>query len=233
MILSDFARALRQLADRRFRRVLGLGLLLTVALLVAAYGVLLGVIAMLTPDSLTMPVIGEVTWVGDLLGWAGLFVILYLSIFLMVPVASAITALFLDDVAQAVEDRHYPHLPPAGRVGFAEGLRETVSFLAVIVVANLLALILLVLIPPFYPVVFYLMNGYLLGREYFLIAALRRQGPVAAKRLARANAGQIWLAGCLMAVPLSVPLLNLLIPVLGAATFTHLYHRLAGDARAA
>jgi CysZ protein len=34
-----------------------------------------------------------------------------------------------------------------------------------------------------------------------------------------------------MAVPLSIPLINLLIPVLGAATFTHLYHRLAGTGR--
>lgn len=30
-----------------------------------------------------------------------------------------------------------------------------------------------------------------------------------------------------MAMPLSVPLLNLVVPILGAATFTHLYHALA------
>ena len=36
----------------------------------------------------------------------------------------------------------------------------------------------------------------------------------------------IWMAGILMAVPLSVPLLNLVIPILGAATFTHLFHQL-------
>jgi uncharacterized protein involved in cysteine biosynthesis len=36
----------------------------------------------------------------------------------------------------------------------------------------------------------------------------------------------IWAAGILMAVPLSVPLLNLLVPVLGAATFTHITHAL-------
>ena len=42
----------------------------------------------------------------------------------------------------------------------------------------------------------------------------------------RANAGRVWLAGCLMAIPLVVPILNLFVPTLGAATFTHLYHRL-------
>jgi uncharacterized protein involved in cysteine biosynthesis len=44
----------------------------------------------------------------------------------------------------------------------------------------------------------------------------------------RANRGQVWLAGCLMAIPLFVPILNLVVPTLGAATFTHLYHRLKG-----
>jgi len=227
MILSDFAKALAQMFDPRFRRVLAIGLLLTVALLVAAYAALLWAIQALDPANVALPVIGKVSWIGDLLGWAGLFLMLFLSMFLMVPVASAITALFLDDVAQAVEDRHFPHLPAAGRVGFYEGLRETVNFLGVLIAANLLALALLGLVPWAYPVVFYLMNGYLLGREYFLIAAIRREGPVVARALARANAGQIWLAGCLMALPLTVPLVNLIIPVLGAATFTHLYHRLA------
>jgi uncharacterized protein involved in cysteine biosynthesis len=37
---------------------------------------------------------------------------------------------------------------------------------------------------------------------------------------------RLWLAGTLMAVPLSIPLVNLLIPVLGVATFTHLFHRI-------
>jgi len=39
---------------------------------------------------------------------------------------------------------------------------------------------------------------------------------------------QIWIAGTLMAAPLSIPLVNLLIPLLGAATFTHMFHRLNG-----
>jgi uncharacterized protein involved in cysteine biosynthesis len=70
------------------------------------------------------------------------------------------------------------------------------------------------------------MNGFLLGREYFQIAAMRREGREGAKALRKRHIGTIWLAGCLMALPLSIPVVNLLIPVLGAATFTHLYHRL-------
>ena len=41
------------------------------------------------------------------------------------------------------------------------------------------------------------------------------------------------LAGEARTVPLSVPLINLAIPVLGVATFTHMFHRLAAPRPAA
>jgi uncharacterized protein involved in cysteine biosynthesis len=55
---------------------------------------------------------------------------------------------------------------------------------------------------------------------------MRRIGRANAKTLRKTHSGKIWLAGCLMALPLSIPLVNLVIPILGAATFTHLFHRL-------
>ena len=58
------------------------------------------------------------------------------------------------------------------------------------------------------------------------MAAMRRVGRTQAKELRRQHSGTIWIAGCLMAIPLSFPLINLVIPILGAATFTHLYHSL-------
>lgn len=228
MILADFAKALGQLGDARFRRVLWLGLGLTVALLVTAYAGLLWVISWGAPDTLTLPGIGQITWIGDLLGWGSLALMLVLSVFLMIPVASAITSLFLEDVARAVEDRHYPALQPVPAVGFMDGLRDTVNFLGVLILANLVALIFYALFPFLIPFIFYGMNGFLLGREYFQIAAMRREGRAGAKALRARHRAEIWLAGCLMAVPLSIPLVNLLVPIIGAATFTHLYHRLAG-----
>jgi uncharacterized protein involved in cysteine biosynthesis len=83
-----------------------------------------------------------------------------------------------------------------------------------------------VLFAPLAPIIFWGLNGFLLGREYFTLAAIRRVGRTKAKQLRRRHVGRIWLAGALMAVPLSVPLVNLLIPILGAATFTHLFHAL-------
>lgn len=203
------------------------GILLTTALLIGLYIILLQLIRWWASGTTTLPFFGEVTWLDDLLSWGSLGVVLVLSIFLMVPVASAITSLFLDEVAQAVEDKHHPHLPPARKVSFAEGLRDTVSFLGVLLIANTLALTLYVIFPFAAFFIFYALNGFLLGREYFQLAAMRREGREGAKALRRKNIGAIWAAGCLMAVPLSIPLINLVIPILGAATFTHLYHRIS------
>ena len=154
-----------------------------------------------------------------------------LSVFLMVPVASAFTGFFLEDVADAVEDRHYPSLPPATPLTLGEGLRQSVNFLGVVIAVNAGALFLYPVVGPGAPLVFWAVNGFLLGREYFSLVALRRLPPTEVKAMRRRNRWTLWAAGTLMAAPLSVPVLNLVIPVLGVATFTHLYHRLANAGR--
>jgi uncharacterized protein involved in cysteine biosynthesis len=173
-----------------------------------------------------VPVIGEVRWLDDLLSFSSFIFMIVLSVFLMVPVASAITSMFLDEVAQAVEDRHYPTLPPVPRLPFSDALRDTLAFLGVLIVANLLAFILYALFSPLALFIFWGLNGFLLGREYFQLAAMRRLGRDGAKALRKQNWFTIWIAGTLMAIPLSLPLVNLVIPIFGAATFTHLFHGL-------
>lgn len=227
MIFDAFFKTLGQSGDPRFRRVLFLGLGLTIALLIAAYAGFLVLIQWLVGPDASLPLIGQVTWLDDLLSVGSLFVMLLLSVFLMVPVASAITSMFLDEVAQAVEDKHYPSLPPATKVPFWDGVKDTVNFLGLLIAANLLAVVLYILFPPAMLFIFWGLNGFLLGREYFTLAAARRVGTIEAKKLRRKHSGTIWAAGTLMAMPLSVPLLNLVIPILGAATFTHLYHALS------
>lgn len=217
---------LSQLGDPRFRKVLFLGIGLGFALLVAFFATLMWFLNAAIGPEATLPFIGEVTWLNDLVSWTALISMIVLSVFLMVPVASAITSLFLDDVADAVEDRFYSHLPKAERVPWGDALIDTISFLGVLIIANLLALILYALFPPFALFIFWGLNGFLLGREYFTLAAMRREGRAGAKALRKRHMGKIWLAGILMAMPLSLPLVNLVIPILGAATFTHLYHQI-------
>lgn len=229
VILKAFVLALSQIGDRRFRRVLFLGVALSLALLVAVYAAFLWLIHALAGPQATLPILGEVLWLDDLLGWASLLFMIVLSVFLMIPVASAITSMFLDEVAQAVEDRHYPALPPVQKVPLGDALRDTVNFLGVLIGANLLALVAYALMPPATPLIFYGLNGFLLGREYFTLTAMRRVGRNGARKMRAQHRGTIWAAGVLMALPLSIPVVNLLVPILGAATFAHIFHGLNGE----
>ena len=226
VIFNSFFAALGQMSDPRFRKVLFLGIALTLALLIAATAGLLALVQNLVTDEVGLPLIGPVTWVDDILSASSVLVMLILSVFLMVPVASAITSMFLDTVADAVEAVHYPRLRPVTPVPFGDALRDTVNFLGVLIAANILAIFLYVIFAPAALFIFWGLNGFLLGREYFTLAAMRRVGRAGAKQLRRKYAGTIWAAGALMAVPLSIPLLNLIIPILGAATFTHIFHKL-------
>jgi uncharacterized protein involved in cysteine biosynthesis len=206
---------------------MGLGVLLALVLLVAVYVGFLALIDSFAPGSIEIPFIGPITGIEALLGWGSLFLMLGMSVFLMVPVASAFSGLFVEDIADAVEDRHYPGLPPVTPVRLGDSLVDSLNFLGLVIAANVLALVLYIFAGPFIPVVFWAVNGWLLGREYFTLVATRRLGREGAKALRARNSGRIWLAGILMAAPLSVPLVNLVIPVLGVATFTHLFHRMA------
>ncbi len=227
MILVAFFKTLGQLGDRRFRRVLWLGIILSFALLVGAYAGLLALLDWVGAEEAVTALVGEISWIGSLINLTSFFVMIFLSVFLMVPVASAITSMFLDDVAQAVEDKHYPQLPRVPGVPFSEALKDTLSFLGLLIAANLVAFLFYVMMPPAAVFIFWGLNGFLLGREYFTLAALRRIGREKARELRRKHLATIWIAGTLMALPLSVPLLNLVVPILGAATFTHIYHMLA------
>jgi uncharacterized protein involved in cysteine biosynthesis len=225
-LVVDLGLALGQLGDPRFRRVLFRALLLTiVALALLSWAVVAGT-GWLLPDSISLPWIGPVGFRDDVASWAAIGVMLLLSIVLMVPVAAAVVGFFLDEVADAVEARHYPALPPAIEQGIGTQIGDSLRFFGLVVAVNLFALVVYFTIAPLAPFVFWLVNGFLLGREYFQLVALRRLAPADAAALRRRNAGRIWLAGTAMAVPLSVPVLNHAVPIIGVAIFTHQVHRM-------
>jgi uncharacterized protein involved in cysteine biosynthesis len=227
MIFDDFFRAVGQIFDPRFRSVLLKGLGLTLGLLIAITIAMTWLVGFLVPDSLSLPFLGNVSWVDGVAWWAALLLMIVLSVVLMVPVAGAFTGIFMDEVAEAVEARHYPQLPPADGLPLGETLRDSIGFFGVIIGVNLIALVLFFFVGPLAPILFLAVNGYLLGREYFQLVATRRIGRSEAKKLRRRHNFQIWTAGTLMAIPLAIPLVNLLIPILGAASFTHMFHRLS------
>jgi CysZ protein len=227
MITISYLLALRQTHDPVFRRVIGLGLALAIGLLFAMYAALLLVIDVFTPEVITIPFAGEVRGLGTLLSLGSLAFMLGLSVFLMAPVASAFTGLFLDDVADAVEARHQPHLPPAPRASLWTNLTDSARYFGLLIALNLLGMLLFVISGGLGILGLWAINGALLAREYFTMVALRRLSPQAAAELRRTWWLRLWVAGVVLAIPLSIPLVNLAVPVLGAAAFTHLFHAIA------
>ena len=226
MILSDFLKSITQFDDPKFRRVLWRGMGLTIALLIAACLLVNFGINQLLSSAWAANMIGDQSWLGALINVGGVLFTIALSIWLMVPVTSAIIALFLDEVAQAVEARHYPHLPKQTATKLQDQILVGIRFLGILLLANIGALILSMIVPLLAPFVFWATNGYLMGREYFQMAAMRRMPRAQAQELYQRHQGSIWTAGILMAIPMSIPLVGLFIPILGAATFTHQFERL-------
>ncbi|MDC1094080.1 EI24 domain-containing protein [Planktomarina temperata] len=226
MILSDFLKSIAQFDDPKFRRVLWRGLGLTIVLLIAACLLVNFGINQLLSSAWAANLIGDQSWLGALINIGGVLFTIALSIWLMVPVTSAIIALFLDEVAQAVEARHYPHLPKQTATKLQDQILVGIRFLGILLLANVGALILSMIVPLLAPFVFWATNGHLMGREYFQMAAMRLMPRAQAQELYQRHQGSIWTAGILMAIPMSIPLVGLFIPLLGAATFTHQFERL-------
>lgn len=228
MIASALSKALSQLSDPRFLRVVLIGVGVSLIALLLSYVLVFWGIGWLIGDGITVPFLGHIAWVDDVASWASVVLMMGLSVFLMVPIAQAVQSVFFDEVADAVEARHYPHLPAAKHVPFWDALADGLQAVLVLIFANIIALMVYFAIPPLAPFVFYGLNGFLLGREYFQVSALRREGRAGALALRRRHITVIWITGVAMAVPLTIPVVNLFIPVLGVAAFTHLYHGVSG-----
>ena len=85
----------------------------------------------------------------------------------MVPVASLVSSFFLESVAAAVEVKHYSDVGTSIKIPIGEIFKDTVNFLGLLIALNLLALILSIFFFAFAPLIFWALNGFLLGREYF------------------------------------------------------------------
>lgn len=165
-------------------------------------------------------------WLGifaDVLAGLGLAVALA---FLVAPVTAIIAGLFLDDVAAVVEERDYPGEPAGRALPLVPAALTSLKFFGIVIAGNLLALALL-LVPGVNLVAFFLVNGYLIGREFFEFAAMRYRPEAEAKALRRRHAGTVLAAGLLVACFLAVPLLNLATPLFAAAMMVHLHKRVS------
>lgn len=209
---TAFLRAIAQLGDPRITRLLGFSVLIGIGCFVAAWT---GVGFLLTQTS-----VFELGWLETALDVLGGLATLVLTWLLFPLVLSACVCLFLDSVAAAVEARHFPELPRAPGLPWWQSLLAGLRLLAVVIVLNVLLLALL-FVPPLYAVGYVLVNGVLVGREYFELVALRRCEPAAARELRRRHRTEVLLMGIVVTAMLTVPVLNLIAPVIGTAAMVH------------
>ncbi|GGE08840.1 cysteine biosynthesis protein [Aureimonas endophytica] len=227
MLATAVTRALADLLSPPFRaalwKVLGLTALFLVALWFAVEALFGAFVLPLAGDHL--PQLPDwATGAGTLAGWAAGLVLAVALFFLIGPVSAITAGFFLDDVAAVVERTRYPEAPQGREMPLLPALWLSLKFFGIVILGNLLAFALL-LVPGLHFVAFFLVNGYLLGREYFEFAALRYRPEEEAKALRRRHAGLVFLGGAAIAAFLAVPLLNLLTPLFAAALMVNL-HRL-------
>src|SRR5690606_16443492 len=146
-------------------------------------------------------------------------------------ITAVIAGFFLDDVAEIVEREDYPQDPPGRALPMMAAALVSVKFLALVVAANLFALLLL-LIPGVNIAAFFVVNGYLLGREFFEFAAMRFRSEADAKALRRRYAGTVFIAGLVIAGVLAIPIVNLLTPLFAAAMMVHLHKMISARDKA-
>ena len=211
-----------QLCDPRLRRVLWISLGSGLAL-VAILG--LGIIGLLAMTRFVAS-----GWLETLIDMAGVLAILVLFITLFPALVSMISGLLLEEVARAVEARHYPDLPPARTQSVGEVVMTVISFATVILVVNLLVFP-LYLLPIINILVFLTINSYLLGREYFELVAFRRMKPGEARRLRIRHRARVMSAGFVISVFASIPLLNLMLPPFGTAFMLHIFECLRRESK--
>jgi len=199
------------------RRAIALSLVLALAALLLLW---LGATALL--DHLAF---FGIAWLDTPIAILGSVAALVLSYLLFPAMTALMLGFFLDGVIAEVERRRYPALAPPRRTAMASILVSALRLFLLAVILNVAAL-------PFYIApginlfIYYGLNGYLVGREYFELVALRRLDGRAARAMWRRHRGRFVLAGIVIAVLLSVPLFNLMAPLVAAAFMLHVFEGL-------
>lgn len=222
-MLAELPRVLAQLSDRRFVAVFLKSIALTLAILVALW---FGLDAWLSGSHAPpLPATMQRFWT-EASDWAALPIVVIGGWFLFPGIATGVMGLFLDEVVDAVEDRHYPHAMAQRRVPVAEAAMLALASAARVVLWNLaLAPLYIVLlftaVGP--PLLFTAVNGWLMGRDLLEMVAVRHMPRGAASALIASNRALRLRLGLTAAPLFLVPVLNLFAPIIAAALAAHAF----------
>jgi CysZ protein len=155
------------------------------------------------------------------------FGVVFGAIFLMPAITSLVASVFVDDVADHVEREHYPAERPGVALPLGLAVSEGVKTALLTILVYLIALPFL-FVAGAGLIAFFIATAWLLGREYFELAAMRFRPPKEAKAMRRDNATIVFTAGLVIAAFVSIPIVNLATPLFGMAFMVHLHKRLSG-----
>lgn len=208
------AKSIEQLLSPKFRFVLFKSLGLTIVVFVVLWISLQATLAKFLILSY-----GWMETIVAILAGLGLFAGMFL---LLLPITAFVATFFIDEIAEAVEERHYPNDLAGREMPVVQGLVIAAKFTISIIAINILVL-LVALIPGINLVVFYGGNGYLLGREYFELCALRHLPHDKVVELRLENRSRVWLSGVLIAIVATIPFVNLFAPLFATALMVHTF----------
>ena len=216
-MLEPATLAVRDVFSPPFRGVLARSVALTLALLVGLWFALQWLVLhfFTTPWWWLDTVIDVITGIGLVLGLG----------FLAAPVAALFIGLFLDDIAEAVEQTHYPSDPSGRPLPPGRAFVDSLKFFGIVVLVNAIALPLVFLLG-LGVLILLAANGYLLGREYFELVAMRHYDRPVVRRLRSKHAIRIFAGGLLIAGVLAIPIVNILGPLFATAFMVHFVKRL-------
>lgn len=234
-IISGGLKGLTQiLADRALRRIFWRTLLLALVAYAIAGGLAwLVVDYFLNFDVSWLPSV-VVSWLRGFLEASVMLGVIGLMWAIFPAVFTGLSSIFLDEAALAVEKRHYPMDAPGKEPAFWPSMRRTLQFTLLVVFINILLMPLYLIglfLPPLNLILYYGVNGYFLGREYFELVGYRHLDEGAVFTTRRRNSTVCFLAGALIALALTIPFLNLLVPVAAAAMMVHVYKELGRRGR--
>lgn len=227
MLIQAIIAAAREVFSPALRRILWKAIGLTLALLVLVWLGLTRLLDFFLTNhhlSASYPILDSFAF---FLAGFGLFVAL---MYLLPAVTAIVAGYFLDDVAEVVERKDYPADPPGQPLPFGKAILYGLRFAGLSLLVNLAAL-LLFFIPGINIAVFFLANAYLLGREYFELAAGRFWVPEDVARLRMEHRGTVLAGGAILAGLVLVPIVNLITPIFGAAMMVHLHKKLTHGAQ--
>lgn len=208
---------LAQMPSKPFRQVFWWSALLSLATAVILWSVVVWLLAETTFFG-SLPVVG--TWIDTTIQWGGGFVAFVLTVVLLPAFLGIFASLFLEKICRAVEVRYYPDIPAPRDQSIWEAVWTGLRFAVIIVFFNLLFLPAFFILPG---IAYWILNGILLGREYYELVAYRRLSPHEAAQHRKQRRPALFVAGIAIAVIASIPVVNLLLPLFGTALMLHVY----------